>query len=333
MGALDFLFEGKPPASTTTYGQTVQNLPTWMADYTQGLIAKANAVAAEPYQSYGGPRVAQMTPDQTRAFDLTRQGIGTWQPQMQQAGALAQVAGNMSPTSAASPYMQSASQTFPQAVNQYMDPYIGNVIDRAAQVANRNFTERIMPGINDQFVRGGQYGSSAHMREANRAGRDLTEGLQGQSLAALSSGYGQAGQLFGQDASRMGALAQTAGNLAGQEGQLKLSGAQELGALGQLGQSMGFKDAAALEAIGGQQQNFGQKNLDTAYQDFQNQTQYPRQTLDWMSAIVRGLPTPMATTSSQTGPASVYQPSPLAQLASLGTGLAGLSQMGQQSGG
>jgi hypothetical protein len=62
MAILDFLFEGKPPASVTTYGQTVENLPAWYSDYTQGLIARANAVAAEPFQTYGYPRIAGLYP-------------------------------------------------------------------------------------------------------------------------------------------------------------------------------------------------------------------------------------------------------------------------------
>lgn len=49
MAITNFLFEGSAPPSTTTYGTTTQNLPTWYSDYTQGLINKANAVAAMPY--------------------------------------------------------------------------------------------------------------------------------------------------------------------------------------------------------------------------------------------------------------------------------------------
>ena len=61
-GALDFLFEGKAPPSVTTYGSTVTDMPKWLSDYTQGLIGKANAVAGEDYQAYGGPRLAGLTP-------------------------------------------------------------------------------------------------------------------------------------------------------------------------------------------------------------------------------------------------------------------------------
>lgn len=330
MGALDFLFEGSPPKSTTTYGESIQGIPTWLSDYTQGVISKANAVAAEPYQQYGGPRLADFTPEQKQAYALTQQGIGNWSSGLNDAKNLTTQAGQVSPLNAAAPYLAGASGSFTgDNINKYMDPYVGNVIDRAQQVAQRNFDENIMPGISSKFVRGGQYGSSAHEREALKAGRDLTEGLQSQSLAALSGAYGQAGSLFNQDASRQAGLAGTVGNLAGQTGQLQLQSGAQLGGLTQLLQSMGLKDAAALEAVGSAQQGLTQKNLDLAYGDFQNQTNFPKQNIDWLASVVRGLPAPSSTTTSQTGPASVYQPSPLSQLASVGSTIYGLSKAGE----
>ena len=83
---LDFLFEGRPPQSVTTYGQTVENIPKWMSDYTQGLIARANAAAAEPYIPYGGPRIAGFSPEQQAAFGLTEENVGAYQPYLE-AGA------------------------------------------------------------------------------------------------------------------------------------------------------------------------------------------------------------------------------------------------------
>ena len=76
----DFLFEGQPPQSVTTYGQTVENVPKWMSDYTQGLIARANAAAAEPYIPYGGPRIAGFSPEQEAAFGMVEENVGAYQP-------------------------------------------------------------------------------------------------------------------------------------------------------------------------------------------------------------------------------------------------------------
>jgi hypothetical protein len=333
MGLVNFLFEGQPPPSTTTYGTKTENLPQWMSDYTQGLIARANAVAAEPYQPYGGPRVAGFTPDTLNAFAQTRTAANSYTGPLQQALGMAQDAfgegtGGMA---AAQPYMQQASQTFPGAASQYMDPYVQNVIDRSSQLATRTFNEQLMPSIESKFIRGGQYGSSAMQQAALRGARDVTENLQSQANAQLSGAYQNAGQMFGADQGRMGALAQLAGQLGGQQQAMQLQGAQQLGQLGQLSQQLGLSGATALDAVGQMQQGLNQRNLDVAYQDFQNQTNYPRQTIDWMSSVIRGLPTPTATQITQTGPASSYGPSPLGQIGSLAGIIGGLGQ--QQGGG
>jgi hypothetical protein len=333
MGLASFLFEGQAPPSTTTYGQKTENIPQWMSDYTQGLVARANAIAAEPYQQYGGPRVAGLTPDTLNAFAQTRSAANAYMGPLQQALGMTQDAfgegtGGMA---AAQPYMQQAGQTFPGAASQYMDPYIQNVIGRSQELANRNFNEQLMPSIESKFIRGGQYGSAAMQQAALRGARDVSENLQSQANAQLSGAYQNAGQMFGADQGRMGALAQLAGQLGGQQQAMQLQGAQQLGQLGQMQQGLGLQGAAALDTIGQMQQGLNQRNLDTAYQDFQNQTNYPRQTIDWMSSVIRGLPTPTSTQLTQVGPASSYGPSPLGQLGSLAGVIGGLSQ--QQGGG
>lgn len=330
MGIADFLFEGKPPPSTTTYGSTTAEIPQFMSDYTQGLIARANAIAAEPYQQYGGPRVAGFTPDTQNAFNVTRQAAGSYMGPLAQAlGLTEQAAGpGASGLAAAQPYLSQAGQNFTgNNVQQYMDPYVTNVIDRAKLEANRNYNENILPTLDNKFTAAGQYGSSAMAREANRAARDVTEGLQSQANAALSGAYNQAGNLFNTDRARQLAVGQTTGQLAGQQQGAMLQAGQQLGALGQTQQQLGLQGAAALDTIGQEQQSQNQKNLDTAYQDFLKQTNYPRETIDWMSSVIRGLPAPQSTTTTSTGPANVYQPSPLSQIGSYATGIAGLADL------
>lgn len=331
MGDLtSFLFEGKPPPSVTTYGKSTAEIPQFMSDYTQGLISRANSIAAEPYQQYGGPRVAGFTADTQNAFNLTRQAANAYQGPLAQALGLTEqaVAPGQSGLAQAQPYLQQAAQGFtPEAAQKYMDPYIGNVIDRAKLEANRNYNENILPGLSNKFTASGQYGSSAMAREANRAARDLTEGLQSNAAAQLSGAYSQAGNLFNADQARQLGVAQQTGQLAGQQQGALLQGGAQMGALGQAQQQLGLTGAAALDTIGQTQQQQQQKNLDVAYQDFQRQTDYPRQTIDWMSSVIRGLPAPVSTSTSATGPANVYQPSPLSQLGSFGTGIAGLTEL------
>jgi hypothetical protein len=335
MGIADFLFEGKPPPSTTTYTNTNANIPQFMSDYTQGLISRANAIAAEPYQQYGGPRVAGFTPDTQNAFNVTRQAAGSYMGPLAQALGLTEQAAapGASGLSAAQPYLSQAGQNFGAAqAQQYMDPYVNNVIDRSTQLANRNFNENILPTLNNKFTASGQYGSSAMAREANHAARDLTEGLQTNAASQLSGAYQQAGSLFNSDQARQLALGQTTGQLAGQQQGAMLEAGKQLGALGQTQQQLGLQGAAALDTIGQEQQGLNQKNLDTAYQDFLNQTNYPRSTIDWMSSVIRGLPAPQSTQTSTTGPGNNFQPSPLSQIGSYAAGVAGLSDLFKKGG-
>src|SRR5688500_18809425 len=132
MGVLDFLFEGSPPPSTTTYGTTVENMPQWLSDYTQALIARANMVAAEPYQPYQGPRVAGFTDDQTNAFDVIRNNIGNWNDEFDASKSATQGGLNQS-----MPYLEGAAQGVPNQISEYMSPYTSHVIDRAKDVATR----------------------------------------------------------------------------------------------------------------------------------------------------------------------------------------------------
>jgi hypothetical protein len=67
--------------------------------------------------------------------------------------------------------------------------------------------------------------------------------------------------------------------------------------------------------------------LDQAYQDFMNQREYDRSNIAFLNAAVRGMTVPTSTTTTSTGPASVYQPSPLSQFGSALASGYGLSKM------
>jgi hypothetical protein len=103
-------------------------------------------------------------------------------------------------------------------------------------------------------------------------------------------------------------------------------GVQAAGALGQLGQTQFGQQKDILQgqlSAGAQQQGLEQQRLGQAYQDFQNQRQYPYQQLAFMSDMLRGLPLAQY---SQT----MYQPPPsmLGQVAG-----AGLTYLGAQKAG
>lgn len=318
----DFLFEGQPPQSVTTYGQTVENIPKWMSDYTQGLIARANAAAAEPYIPYGGPRLAGFTPEQEAAFGMTEANVGAYQPFLE-AGARGYAGGLDRAANigrAASPFVARGSQDWTDegVVEDYMSPYIGNVLDRQEALATRTLEEEFMPRISGMFGGAGQYGSrggTGSMEDvAIRGTRDIQEGLEAQRLEALHGGYGQAADIFGAGRQRDAEMARIVGALEEAGAQSMYQGAEGLGRMGEAAQQMGYLDAAAMEGIGAQRQGLDQRSLDLAYQDFLEQRQLPFDRLAFMNQVVRGLPMDTTQTRTDVGPADIYQPSPLSQI-------------------
>lgn len=109
MAIFDFLWNGSPPPSTTTYGTSTTGIPQYLNDYTQGLLAASNSIGGQPYQFYdAAPRIAGFTPDQTAAFNMTRNNVGAWQPTMNAGIASATNAANADPAGAATPWMNRA---------------------------------------------------------------------------------------------------------------------------------------------------------------------------------------------------------------------------------
>lgn len=381
MALLDFLFNGKPPASTTTYGNTTSSMPTWYSDYTQGLISRANAIAATDYTPYTGARIATPTGQQQSAWEGINQqanayGINNQSNPFNQAlqntgNVLGQTglgqynnagfqnlqrAGQYDPYSAGIGNLNTASgvvannlgTTSTQGIGNYLNPFTQNVVAEAGRLGQENLANNLS-GIQDRFVRSGQYGGSRMGQALASAGRAGARDITGQQSALLNQGYNQAlgasqadltrqlqgAQQLGQLGTSAGALANTAsqnfqnlgaqyGNFGAQDLTRQLQLAAQQGALGQQRAATGLQQQQAQELAGQAQQQQAQRNLDLAYSDYQKQLQYPYEQASFLNNIIRGLQVPTSQSTQSTGPASVYQPSPLSQLGSLGAGLAGI---------
>ena len=232
-------------------------------------------------------------------------------------------------------------------IQNYMDPYREQVVNRIGELGQRQLTENILPTLQAQGISSGQFGGTRSAEAMGRAMRDIQESTLAAQTQALSQGYGQAAQLAGADAARQlaaaqqaGALGTTAAGLESTDVARQLAAAQQLGQVGQQYGALTQQDLArqlqagaqygalageeqqaalqrigALEAAGAAKQQDVQRNLDLAYQDFLQQQEYDRQNIAFLNAAVRGLEIPTQITKEGTGPASVYQPSPLSQLA------------------
>lgn len=172
--------------------------------------------------------------------------------------------------------------------------------------------------------------------QAQQANQQAQMQAQQQAEQSRQFGYGNLmqqaglGAQYGQSAAQLGEQSRQYGAGLGLQGlQAAMSAAGQLGQLGQnqFGQNLAINQLQA--QYGGQQQQQMQNILGAQYQDFLNYQNYPYKQLGFMSDILRGAPL------SQTG-ASVYQqaPSPVSQLAGLGTAAIGATKLfGMKDGG
>jgi hypothetical protein len=257
------------------------------------------------------------------------------QPQLQDATALAGMAGlgALNTQYTFDPYK--AQQFTGANVQQYMSPYMDNVVARQQSDAQRQ-ADIARQAQGAQAARAGAFGGSGDYLMRSQAAGNLARQKGDIAATGLQNAYQQAMQQFNQSqgqnqaAAQLNAQQQQYGAGLGLQGlQTALSGAQGLGQLGQQQYTQNMGINALQNQYGLQQQAQMQKDVDTKYQDFLNYQNYPYKQLSFMSDIVRGAPL------TQTGSA-IYQapPSTAQTITSLGLGAAGISKlMGSAEGG
>lgn len=80
------LFQGKPQTATS-YATSSSETPKWMQDAIYNQIQWATNVANQPYQPYGLPTVAELSPLQQQAYGLAQANQGFWQGDIDRAQA------------------------------------------------------------------------------------------------------------------------------------------------------------------------------------------------------------------------------------------------------
>jgi hypothetical protein len=309
-------------ADQTLY-QTTQNqvgFAPQVAPYAETLLGQAQAFTNPniPYQAYTGDRVAQFTPLQKQAF-AGAQGMQT-APELQNAANMAQSAGQKAMNLSYDPSnFQTGSVTSGDALNQYMSPYVQNVIQRQQQDAAR---QAAISGQAQQAqaARSGAFGGSGNALMRAQAAGNLARQKGDIMATGMQNAYGQATNQFNQEqqarqqAAQLNEQSRQYGAGLGLQGlQTAMTGANTLSNVGQarFGQQ---RDINTLQnQYGTQQQNQMNTILGNQYQDYLNAQNEPFKKMGFMSDIIRGAPL------SQQG-STIYQtpPSMLSQVAGLG---------------
>lgn len=297
---------GSPPPASQTVTQT--SIPEYARPYVETMLGKSEALTdinQNPYQAYGGQRIAGFNPTQERAFqNITNQQVAG------QVGAGSAMAGAAGLGSLGAGADYRAMATSPQAQAAYMSPYMQNVVDVQKNEAFRDAQMRNI-GANLGAARQGTYGGARQVLAEQERNRNLQQQMANIQATGTQNAFQAAQQ------------AQQFGTTAGLQGYGQaLQGA---GALGQLGQTQFGQQQAinqGLQNVGAVQQAQAQQGLDLAYQDFLKQRNYPYQQLAFMSDMTRGIPLSQAAQQVYTAP-----PSAASQLGGLGMSALGIYGM------
>lgn len=341
-----FLTDGAsvPAGSAVVAKSTNTTLPDWYTNYAMQILANQNAAAAQPYQSFVGPRVAEFSPAQQQGFSMTGQAATAYQPALSSAVAgTQQVMGAPGALSVAQPYLTKAGESTVSNIADYMNPYTNQVVNRIGELGARNLSENLMPAINSKYIQAGQLGygpragsvaPSGMMTDTARAVRDTNADILAQQTAALQQGYTQAAGLSAADLSRAATLGSTAGQLATSQADTGLAAAKQMGGLGEAAQSLGLTGAGALSSVGAQQQAMAQKNIDTALADWAAQKGYNQEQVNNMLATFKGLGVNIPQNTSTVGiePTGQYNPSTAETIGGTLTGGAALIGALQKAG-
>ena len=264
-----------------------------------GLIDTAKALTEQGY-TLPDFQQAQFTLPQQLAFANALQGIGAYQPFLDQARTATEQGQNLLAGIAQAP---TAAQ-----IASYSNPFQQQVID--ATMAELDKAGAQASGqLAGQAVQGGVFGGSRYGVQQAELSKNLQD-ARAQALATLNQqNYQQALQGAQNQLERQRLAGLGIGALGAQFGQLAAQA-----------QSLGAQDVNQLLGIGGLQQQFAQQGLDLARQNQLQQILQPYQQLGFYGDILQGAPSSAQQINIAQSPGGV---SPLQ--AGIGTGIGALS--------
>jgi len=330
----------------TTQTSYSTNLPEYAKPFYEELLKQTgkqvyqtdsagNVTGVQPYVPYTGERVAGFTPEQEKVqtevagltapggFGRAATGLGTGEALgYGTAGLGLSQAFGYSPTA-----ISGGTFGAPEAAS-YMSPYASNVTDIAVREARKQADLAKTAGMSGAIGRG-TFGGARQALLQSEQERGAQQNIANIRAQGQQDAYLNAQKMFESDQARRMKAAEL-----GQQGQQFAAGlGKELGVAGlQTGLEASAKQGAlaateqvsnlerlkAQAASAGEKQALQQEINNLKYQTFQEQKNYEKAQLDYLSNILRGNAAALGTTQVQYAPA----PSLASQLG--GVGLAGL---------
>ena len=309
-------FQMGPAQQVGTQSYTGENVSQYMSPYMQNVVDIQKREAQRASDIAGTQQAGQAV--KSGAFGGSRAGLLEAERQRN----LATQMGDIQATGQQAAF-QNAQQQFNAQQQANMQAALANQ-QAGLTVGGQNLgaqlgIQQLGAGQNLQAQLANQQAFQAAQQAAEQS-RQFGAG-QGLTSAQLGAQYGLAGQQLGEQSRQFGA------GLGLQGTQAALQGASTLGNLG--GQQLQAQQGiyGLQNQMGAAQQAQQQNIINQAIQNYANTIQYPQQQLGFMNSLLRGLPMSSSNQTSYQAP-----PSMVSQLAGLGMGAYGLSQMKKKGG-
>lgn len=239
---------------TSTSTNSYSPPPEMAANYKM-LSDRAKSVANTPFQPYTGEMIAGLSPTEQAGISNVNAASNLAQPYYQAAAGYEQAG--------ATPFSQ-------QALNQYMSPYLNNVVGSTMANLNETNAQQRQQLLGNSISQGAFGGDRSGIAQAELARQQNL--ASGQTLAnVLQGGYNQALGQFN---------ASNAQNLAT---------GQSLGQLGTAAQNSGLQGSQAQIGAGGVQRGIQQAQDVANQQQFQASQAYPYQTTQYLANLLLGI--------------------------------------------
>jgi hypothetical protein len=285
------LFTGAAPPDVTKTQTTESTTPAYYTDYLSKL-----SQAGQSYMGAFDPKTGAYTPP--NQADLITAGspyvAGLTQAQKDVfKDAPKQLLRYQDPLDSALTAGEAGSEVSQSDISKFYNPYENAVVGGLGAQSATNVQRNLMPQLKAGFVGTGGLGSSRYANALGQTMGDVNTGLLQEQNKTRMAGYNTA-----LDAAMKEAQIQNQSSAA-------LTG---LGSAEQQAATTGLKTGADIGA------------LEQAYT--QSQINAPLTMSSNVAQLLKGYTVPTAQTQTYKGPGDSYQPSPLSQIASLGTLLA-----------
>jgi hypothetical protein len=280
------LFAGTAPPNVNTTQTSTTAAPQYYNDFLTNL-ANLGTNQTNPDQTLQGniaagqPYVAPLNQLQSDIYG-TPSGV---------ANTESLLSSGLTPFSTAAETAGTAAQGVgSNQINNFLNPYISDVNKALETSTQQNVNQTVLPALQAFGAGSGNTGSSRLLNATGQTLGQIQQGLGAQESANLASGFNTAATDALQNQANLTGAANSLSNIGTGQEQATVSGLNTQNTLGAAGQA---QTQAMINA--------------------------PLSTATNVSNLLKGYTVPTSTNQTYTGPASTYGPSPLAQIAGLGT--------------